>query len=62
MKVKLDRAGATVAVNYITIIIGEQEFKISVDHFNNLVVNKTYGGDDGSIHITPSVSNEIRIN
>jgi len=42
------------------VIIGDSDFRISVDKFDNLVINK-YGGEDSSIYITPSVSNEIRI-
>lgn len=62
MKIELGREGVQFDVKFATITIREKEFKISVDNFNNLVINKTYGTDeDGSIKITPSVSNEIRI-
>lgn len=62
MKIRIDRNGLDVIVGHVTVVIEEKQFKISVDNFDNLVINKTYGtDDDGSIKITPSVSNEIRI-
>lgn len=46
---------------HITVAVGNKEFRISVDKFYNLEIVKVYGSDDGSLHITPSVSNVILI-
>ena len=47
---------------HITVIVDDEtEFRISVDKFNNLEIIKVYGSADGSIHITPNVSNSIKI-
>jgi len=63
MEINLNREDDNTTVSSLIVIAGNNEFKISVDKFNNMVVNKIYGsGDDGCIHITPSVSNEIKIN
>ena len=45
---------------YVKIIIGKNEFRLRETNQGELVINK-YNGDDGNIHITPSVSNEIKL-
>lgn len=51
-----------IEVRHITIYSGETEFKISVNKFGKLIINKQqYGDGESAIQITPSVSNEIRI-
>lgn len=45
----------------IKITIGETEYRISVNKFDELVINKHSFDDTSSITIMPSVSNEIRI-
>lgn len=59
MKITTDRGKTFSEVPQVKIIIGEKEFRISVNKFDELVINKSY--DDSSLYITPSVSNEIRI-
>lgn len=63
MEAKIIRDGEFIEVRNIIIKLknNDNEFRITEDNFGNLVLNK-YGGEDSSIHITPSVSNEIRIN
>ena len=63
MEDKKDNEDCVFESRHITIIIDyKTEFRISVDKFGNLEVIKVYGADDSSIHITPSVSNSIKIN
>lgn len=45
----------------IKITVGETEYRISVNKFDELVINKHSFDDSSSITIMPSVSNEIRI-
>lgn len=61
MKIAIDRNEQWIDCSKIIIKIGDNDFRISVNKFDDLIINK-YGGVDGSIHITPSVSNEIQIN
>ena len=43
-------------------MIGDVEFKVSENQFNELVITKTQLGEgEGAIIIKPSVSNEIRL-
>ena len=47
---------------HIRITIGEKAFKISVNNFDELVINKhDYSDDSNGLNIHPSVSNEIKI-
>lgn len=63
MVYKKDNHDTILEARHITVIISEDtEFRISVDKFGNLEVIKVYGANDSSIHITPSVSNSIKIN
>jgi hypothetical protein len=60
MIVQLDRNENPQSVNKLTVFIDDVEFVISVDKFGGLNVMKNQmGGGDGSILITPSVSNVI---
>lgn len=62
MQIQLDREVNTIEATNITIMVNDVEFRISVNKFNELVVNKTqYGEGEGSIVIKPSVSNEIKL-
>lgn len=47
---------------HILITVGETHYKISLNKFDELVINKQhYGADTTSITIMPYMSNEIRI-
>lgn len=46
--------------NWVKIIIGEKEFKISVDK-DSMIINKVNFEGDHGIEIKPNVTNEIRI-
>ncbi len=62
MKISLDRNQDTIEVSNVTVLVGEVGFKISVNKFDELVINKIqYHDGESSIIIKPSVSNEIRI-
>jgi hypothetical protein len=63
MEVKLNNTDDIITdIKIITIIVNDVEFRLSVNNFNQLVVNKQqYGEGESSIVIMPSVSNEIRI-
>ncbi len=46
----------------ITIVIADTEFKITVNYYSELVVNKCeFGEGETALTIKPSVSNEIRL-
>lgn len=47
-------------VNMVVVRIGDNDFRLRVDHEGSLIINK-YGGADSCIHITPKVSNEIEL-
>jgi hypothetical protein len=47
-------------IRNVTVIVGNSRFRISVDKFNELIINKS-DGDDGSMKIHPRVSNEISL-
>lgn len=47
-------------VNTVVVRIGENDFRLRVDHEGSLIINK-FGGVDSCIHITPKVSNEIEL-
>ncbi len=62
MKISIDRNQTTMDVSNVTIIVGDVGFRITVNKFDELVVNKIqYHDGEGAIIIKPSVSNEIRI-
>lgn len=63
MEVKINNSDEIITdIKIITIIINDVEFRISVNNFNQLILNKQqYGEGESSIIIMPSVSNEIRI-
>lgn len=47
-------------VRIVIVRVGNNDFRLRVDHIGNLVVNKC-GLEDSAIHITPRVSNEIEL-
>ena len=60
MKIQIDRESVVKEVTTITVLVNDVEFAISVNQFNELVVNKSqFGEGEGSIVIKPSVSNLI---
>jgi len=62
MKMKIGRNEKLEDVPNIKIMIGDVEFKVSENQFNELVITKTQLGEgEGAIIIKPSVSNEIRL-
>ena len=63
MKICIDKKSKEIIdIVNATIYIGEVEFKISVNKFNELVINKEqYSNGESSLLIKPSVSNEIRL-
>lgn len=62
MEYKHDNSEIIVQARHITVIIDDNtEFRISVDKFKNLEIVKVYGSADSSIHVTPNVSNSIKI-
>lgn len=64
MKIRTDRnSKKEVEVSSVKVVLNkDEEFSISLNNFNELVINKIqFGSGDGAITIKPSVSNEIRI-
>lgn len=62
MQIKLNRDEVSIDVRLITIIIGSKEFRVSVNNLGELIINKSYFGEDSSsIQIIPRVSNEIEL-
>lgn len=62
MKVQLNRDGEFIDLAKITIKIDDVDFRLSLNNFGDLVINKWQnGGGSGSISIIPNVSNEIII-
>lgn len=62
MTISINNSEDTTECRHVKITIGDKQFKISQDKFDNLVVNKvTYDDSEGSISVKPSYSNEIRI-
>ena len=62
---KIQNTGQTIQaenVKRLKVIIGDKEFRLSVDNMGNLIVNKidSEGGSD-AISIQPSCGNEIKI-
>lgn len=57
MDTKLDYE---VVRNHINIKVGEDIFRISVNKFNELVINKD-GWEKSSLSVTPQMANEILI-
>jgi hypothetical protein len=47
-------------VRSVYFIIGEEEYRVCVNKFNELEINKSYS-DTGAMQIIPHASNEIRI-
>jgi hypothetical protein len=62
MKISIDRSEIVNDVRNVTIFVNNVGFKISVNKFYELVLNKIqYQDGESSIVIKPSVSNEVRI-
>ena len=62
MKVQIKRDEEFIDLNKVVIRINEVDFRISVNKFDELVINKYQSGDgEGSLMIIPNVSNEIII-
>lgn len=63
MKIIIGNNEQTIEPRRITVVIGKDvEFEISVNQFNELVINKgQFGEGETAILIKPSVSNEIRL-
>lgn len=62
MLIQTERNTDFTEVKDVTIQVGEVEFIITLNKFEQLVVTKVqYGGGEGSIIIVPQVSNQIII-
>lgn len=63
MKIIVNNNESQIEARHIIIALNENvEFRININQFGELVIQKTqYGGDESAIIIKPSVSNEIRI-
>lgn len=62
MTIRIKEQEVVVETDKVTVLLNDVEFIFSINKFNELVVNKQqYGEGEGSIIITPRVSNEIII-
>jgi len=62
MKTQIKRDAEFIETEKILIEVGSVDFRISVNKFGELVINKYQKGEqETGIIIMPSVSNEIRI-
>lgn len=62
MKIAIDRNEEWKEGNKIKIQAGDNQFTISVNKFDELVINKSWGeSGDSTIKILPHVSNEIKL-
>jgi len=62
MKISIDRNENLTDVSNVTVFVGDVGFRISVNKFDELIINKMqYKDGESAIIIKPSVSNEIRI-
>ena len=65
MEVIIDKRGDTPSIEAkkLTIKLNDDvDYEISVNKFGELVIQKqSYGGEESSIVLKPSVSNEIRL-
>lgn len=62
MKVVLDRQPNSIEAYKVQIVLEDKTFTISIDKFGELIINKSYYGEESnSITIHPKVSNEIGI-
>lgn len=62
MQVSINREQDVKEVSTVTVIIADVTFRISVNKFDELVINKMqYGDGEGAMVIKPSVGNEIRV-
>lgn len=60
MEIQLNRNEERLNVNKVTIFVNNTEFEISVNQFNELIINKQqYDNGETNIIIRPKVSNEI---
>ena len=50
-----------IEARHLNVIIGSKKFRISVNKFDELVINKHDIDDTSTLSIIPSVSNEILI-
>jgi hypothetical protein len=63
MKIIVNNNESQIEARHITIALNEDlEFRININQFGELTIQKTqYGAGESSMIIKPSVSNEIRI-
>lgn len=62
MKVSTKRDEEFIDIDKITIRIDTVDFRISVNKFGDLIVNKFQNGDgESAVIILPNVSNEVRV-
>lgn len=62
MKIAIDRNEEWKEVNKVKVRVGDNQFTISVNKFDELIINKSWGyGDDSTMKILPCVSNEIKL-
>lgn len=61
MKIKIDRTENFQEVRKVSVMINDVEYVISVNQFDQLVINKSSIESDSTIIVKPSQSNEIRI-
>jgi hypothetical protein len=62
MKIQINKSPDREVVSKVTIIIDENvEFRISLNSFNEVVINKMDFSNGESLTIKPSVGNEIKV-
>lgn len=62
MKIRTHRDNGFIDIDRLTIRVDDVDFRLSLNNFGELVLNKYQNGDgEGSIIIVPKVSNEIII-
>lgn len=60
MKIQIDRNKDTIDVRKVTIFLGETEFEIEINKFNELIIRKEqFDNNESCLIIRPKVSNEI---
>jgi len=62
VNILINNNDSQIEARHITIQHNDVEFRLSINKFNELVVQKTqFGNAESAIIIKPSVSNEIRL-
>lgn len=63
MKVLINNNESNIEARNLTIVLSDDvEFRITINPFNELTIQKTqYGAGESTMIIKPSVSNEVRL-